>query len=302
MNKQMELEKLAAEFIGIDVLTIAKQINKQIAAVMLKNEDPSEEEIVEIMKELRNTLPDNEKIMDIVRTTPLLEQDGPMRPYFFNVTSKILTKWINPTERMLGAMVSFTDAYTTAKFFLDTGLEEILPGLDHIQVRAKIDMLRHIVALTVFAKQMDLSFVSKEHEFSNRLALCPLQMNLHKELFGLFLKIETCFENQIKGQNKQQKELADIMFALIQENKEQICEFAKTIKGVVGHNFVNEVFAPVFEKMVELNREERVWLPFNSVRHHFEKLDIEDSGALFFAMATATIKMDMAFEMNDQAN
>lgn len=302
MNKQMELEKLAAEFIGIDVLTIAKQINKQIAAVMLKNEDPSEEEIVEIMKELRNTLPDNEKIMDIVRTTPLLEQDGPMRPYFFNVTSKILTKWINPTERMLGAMVSFTDAYTTAKFFLDTGLEEILPGLDHIQVRAKIDMLRHIVALTVFAKQMDISFISKEHEFSNRLALCPIQYNLHREIFGLFLKIETCFENQIKGQNKQQKELADIMFALIQENKEQICEFAKTIKGVVGHNFVNEVFAPVFEKMVELNREERVWLPFNSIRHHFEKLDGDDTGAVFFGMATTIIKMDMAFAMNDQAN
>lgn len=297
MNKQIELEKLAAEFVEIDVRTIAKQINEQIAAVMLKNEDPTEEEIVEIMEELRNTLPDNEKIMDIVRTTPLLEQDGPMRPYFFNVTSKILAKCINPTERMLDATDLFADAYSKAKFFLERP-----PVLDHIQVYAKIDMLRHIVALTVFAKQMDLSFVSKEHEFSNRLALCPLQMNLHKELFGLFLKIETCFENQIKGQNKQQKELADIMFALIQENKEQICEFAKTIKGVVGHNFVNEVFAPVFEKMVELNREERVWLPFNSVRHHFEKLDIEDSGALFFAMATATIKMDMAFEMNGQAN
>lgn len=302
MNKQIELEKLSEEFIGIDVLTIAKKINEQIAAVMLKNEDPSEEEIVEIMEELRNTLPDNEKIMDIVRTTPLLEQDGPMRPYFFNVTSKILTKWINPTERMLGAMVSFTDAYTTAKFFLDTGLEEILPGLDHIQVRAKIDMLRHIVTLTVFAKQMDISFISKEHEFSNRLALCPIQYNLHRELFGLFAKIESCFEEQVKGQGKQQKELADIMFALIQENKEQICKFAETIKGIVGHNFVNEVFATVFEKMIELSREERVWLPFNSVRHHFEKLDIESIGTLFFVMSTAAIKMDMAFAMNGQAN
>ena len=302
MNKQIELEKLAAEFIGCDVLTIAKQINEQIEAIMLKNEDPSEEEIVEIMEELRNTLPDNEKIMDIVRTTPLLEQDGPMRPYFFNVTSKILTKWINPTERMLNAMVSFTDAYTTAKFFLGTGLEEILPGLDHIHARAKIDMLRHIVALTVFAKQMDISFISKEHEFSNRLALCPIQYNLHRELFRLFAKIESCFVDQVKGQNKQQEDLAAIMFDLIQENKEQICEFAKTIKGVIGHNFVKEVFAPVFAKMVELGREQRIWLPFNSVRYHFEKLDRDDIGALFFGMATAAIKIDMAFAMNDQAN
>ena len=301
MNKQIELERLAAEFIGIDVLAIAKKTNEQIAEIMLQKEDPTEEEVVEIMEELRNALPDNEKIMSIVRTTPLLEQDGPIRPYFFNITSKILAKGITPTERMLAVVESFADAYKTAWFFLDTGsgANIPMPGLGHIQAHAKIDMLRHIVALTVFAKQMDLSFISKEHEFSNRLALCPLQMNLHIELFGLFAKIESCFGEQVKGQDKQQKELADIMFALIQENKEQICKFAETIKGIVGHNFVNEAFATVFEKMVELSREERVWLPFNSVRHHFEKLDIEDIGTLFFAMSTAAIKMDMAFAMND---
>lgn len=319
MNKQMELEKLAVEFAGIDVLTIAKATNEQIAAIMLKNEDPTEEEIVGIMEELRNALPDNEKIMGIVCTTPLLEQDGPMRPYFFDATCKILAKCVTPTERMLAATDLFADAYAKAKFFLGTGSVERLPGLDHIQVRAKMDMLRHIVALTVFAKGMDLSFVSKEHEFSNRLALCPVQANLHRELFGLFAKIETSFVDQIKGQNKQQEdlaaimfdpiqenkqqeELARIMFALIQENKQKICEFAETIKGIIGHNFVKEVFAPVFEKMVELSREQRVWLPFNTVRHRFEKLDVEDTGALFFGMATAIIKMDMAFAMNDQAN
>ena len=302
MNKQIELERLAAEFIGIDVLAIAKKTNEQIAEIMLQKEDPTEEEVVEIMEELRNALPDNEKIMSIVCTTPLLEKDGHMRPYFFDATSKILAKWINPTERMLAATDLFADAYAKAKFFLGIGSGERLPGLDHIQVRAKIDMLRHIVALTVFAKQMDLSFVSKEHEFSNRLAFCPVQAKLDKELFGLFAKIESCFVDQIKGQDKQQKELADIMFVLIQENKEQICQFAETIKGIIGHNFVKEVFAQVFEKMVELPREERVWLSFNSVRHHFEKLDIEDTGALFFAMASAAIKMDMAFAMNGQAN
>ncbi|MCK9482550.1 MAG: hypothetical protein M0R38_12480 [Bacteroidia bacterium] len=302
MNKQIELEKLAAEFGAIDVLTIAKDTNEQIAAVMLKNEDPTEEEIVEIMELLRSSLPDNEKIMYVVRTTPLLDQDGPMRPYFFDATSKILAKWINPTERMLGATDLFADAYAKAKFFLGIGSGERLPGLDHIQVRAKIDMLRHIVALTVFAKQMDLSFVSKEHEFSNRLAFCPVQAKLDKELFGLFAKIETCFVDQIKGQDKQQKELADIMFVLIQENKEQICQFAETIKGIIGHNFVKEVFAQVFEKMVELPREERIWVPFNNVRYALEKLDMDDTGALFFAMTTAAIKMGMGFAMNDQAN
>src|SRR5690554_3602518 len=142
MNKQMELEKLAAEFGTIDVLTIAKATNEQIAAIMLKNEDPTEEEIVGIMEELCSSLPDNEKIMYIVRTTPLLDQDGPMRPYFFDATSKILAKWINPTERMLAATDLFADAYSKAKFFLGTGSVERLPGLEHIQVRAKMDMLR----------------------------------------------------------------------------------------------------------------------------------------------------------------
>lgn len=117
MNKQIELEKLAAEFGTIDVLTIAKDTNEQIATVMLKNENPSEEEIVGIMEELRNALPDNEKIMDIVCTTPLLEQDGPMRPYFFDATSEILAKCVNPTERMLAVVDSFADAYAKAKFF-----------------------------------------------------------------------------------------------------------------------------------------------------------------------------------------
>ena len=299
MNKQMELEKLAAEFAGIDVLTIAKATNEQIAAIMLKNEEPTEEEIVGIMEELCSSLPDNEKIMYIVRTTPLLDQDGPMRPYFFDATSKILAKWINPTERMLAATDLFADAYSKAKLFLGTGSVERLPGLDHIQVRAKMDMLRHIVALTVFAKQMDLSFISKEHEFSNRLALCPVQAKIDRKLLRLFAKMESCFVDQVKGQNKQQKELAAIMFGLLQENKEQICELAETIKGIIGHNFVNEVFAPVFEKMVEVSREERVWVPFNSVRHHFDKLDNDDTGALFFGMATAIVKMGMAFAMND---
>lgn len=299
MNKQMELEKLAAEFGTIDVLTVAKDLNEQITAIMLQNEDPTEEEVVEIMELLRKALPDNEKIMYIVRTTPLLDRDGPMRPYFFDATSKILAKCINPTERMLAATNLFADAYSKAKFFLGTGSGERLPGLDHIQVRAKMDMLRHIVALTVFAKQMDLSFISKEHEFSNRLALCP---EIDRQLFRLFAKIETCFVEQVKGQNKQQEDLAHIMFGLLQENKEQICEFAETIKGIIGHNFVKEVCAPVFEKMVEMGREQRIWLPFNSARHHFDKLDVEDAGALFFGLATAIIHMDMAFAMNDQAN